>query len=58
LPYGFFSGDQEGASWVKFKTEKLPPSLCYGCGRIGHQQATCQSSHEWVEDRYGEHSRT
>ncbi|CAN0918546.1 hypothetical protein LINGRAHAP2_LOCUS30929 [Linum grandiflorum] len=57
LPYGFFSNAQANGSWVNYKYERLPPNFCYTCGRIGHQQGTCEFKQEWKKGRYGDHTR-
>ncbi|CAN1242770.1 hypothetical protein LINPERPRIM_LOCUS5454 [Linum perenne] len=43
--------------WVNYKYETLPSNFCYSCGRIGHSSSYCNFKEEYVEGRYGEHSR-
>ncbi|CAN0884817.1 hypothetical protein LINGRAHAP2_LOCUS14953 [Linum grandiflorum] len=43
--------------WVNYKYERLPPNFFYTCGRIRHHQRGCVFKNEWVEGRYGDHTR-
>ncbi|CAN0917521.1 hypothetical protein LINGRAHAP2_LOCUS30343 [Linum grandiflorum] len=57
LPNCFFSNEYHGENSVNYKYEKLLPNLCYTCGRIGHQQGSCEFKEKWKKDRYGDHTR-
>ncbi|CAN0829780.1 hypothetical protein LINGRAPRIM_LOCUS3049, partial [Linum grandiflorum] len=57
LPYGYWAGEEEEATWVNYKFEKLPSAFCYDCGRIGHSNGSCEFKDEYVPNRYGEHTR-
>ncbi|CAN0843583.1 hypothetical protein LINGRAHAP2_LOCUS3918 [Linum grandiflorum] len=57
LPYGYWDGYEEAATWVNNKFEKLPSAFCYDCGRIGHNNSTCDFKEEFVLNRYGDHTR-
>ncbi|CAN0846028.1 hypothetical protein LINGRAHAP2_LOCUS4256 [Linum grandiflorum] len=57
LPYGFWANEEEEMDWVSYKFERLPSGFCYSCGRLGHSNTSCEFKGEFVEGRYGEHTR-
>ncbi|CAN0877280.1 hypothetical protein LINGRAHAP2_LOCUS11795 [Linum grandiflorum] len=57
LPYGYWAEEEEKATWVNYKFEKLPSAFCYDCGRIGHNNHACDFKDELVPNRYGDHTR-
>ncbi|CAN0888959.1 hypothetical protein LINGRAHAP2_LOCUS15984 [Linum grandiflorum] len=57
LPYGYWAGEGDKATWVNYKFEKLPSAFCYDCGRVGHNNGSCDFKDELVPNRYGDHTR-
>ncbi|CAN0884393.1 hypothetical protein LINGRAHAP2_LOCUS14824 [Linum grandiflorum] len=57
LPYVYWADEEEEATWVNYKYEKLPSAFCYDCGRIRHSFGGCDFKKELVPKRYGNHTR-
>ncbi|CAN0908102.1 hypothetical protein LINGRAHAP2_LOCUS25120, partial [Linum grandiflorum] len=58
LPYRYWAGDDEEATWVNYKFEKLPSAFCYDRGRLGHSNSASDFKEELIINCYGDQTRT
>ncbi|CAN0905715.1 hypothetical protein LINGRAHAP2_LOCUS23832 [Linum grandiflorum] len=57
LPHEFRAHEDDEREWVSYKYERLPSAFYYSCGRLGHNNTSCNYKTELVADRYGDHTR-